>query len=48
MQVCREADARRLMLTHTYEPKREAALEEARKRVGVPVEWAMPYHTFDF
>ena len=48
VQVCREADARRLMLTHTYEPKREAALEEARKRVNVPVEWAMPYHTFDF
>ena len=48
IQVCNESNARRLMLTHTYEPKREAALAEARRQLTVPVEWAMPYHTFDF
>ncbi len=47
-RVCREAGAKRLLLTHTYEPKREAALAMARKETTAPVEWAMPGHTFVF
>jgi len=46
--ACREANVRRLMLTHTYEPKRAAALEVARAGLSIPVEWAMPGKVFEF
>lgn len=48
VRVCGEANVRSLLLTHTYEPNRESALAQARKRMGIPVDWAMPYHTFPF
>ena len=41
--VANESAARRLMLTHTYEPKREAALAEAQRRTSIPVLWATPF-----
>lgn len=41
-RVATEAQVGHLLLTHTYEPKRAAALEEARKRLTIPVDWAMP------
>ena len=36
------------MLTHTYEPKREAALAEARRRTAIPVLWATPFTPVEF
>lgn len=47
-QVSLEAGVRRLLLTHTYEPQREAALTEARSRLDIPVEWAIPGNIFEF
>ena len=47
-QVCEEAGAERLLLTHAYAPKREAALLEAHKRLTTPVEWAMPHQVFPY
>lgn len=47
-RVAREAGAKRLLLTHTYEPKREAALEAARAQLSIPVDWAMPRTVFPF
>lgn len=47
-QVCQEANVRKLLLTHTYEPQREAALAEARSRLSIPVEWALPGKVFAF
>lgn len=46
--VANESGARRLMLTHTYEPKREAALAEARRRTAIPVLWATPFTPVEF
>ena len=46
--VANESGARRLMLTHTYEPKREAALAEARRRTSIPVLWATPFTPVEF
>lgn len=48
VQVCKEANVKSLLLTHTYEPKREAALSEARKQLDIPVEWALPYKIFTY
>ncbi len=45
-QVCIDCGARTLMLTHTERPKREAALEEAKRRLEIPVLWALPFETF--
>ena len=47
-RVCQEAGAKRLLLTHTYEPKREAALKAAREKLDIPVEWAVPYNDFSY
>lgn len=47
VQTAEVSGAHSLLLTHTYEPKRAAALAEARKRLTIPVEWAMPYHCFN-
>ena len=38
---------KKLLLTHTFEPKRESALEYATANLEIPVEWAVPYHTFE-
>jgi len=46
--ICRQAGVRRLLLTHAYEPKRAEALEEARKRLDIPVEWAVPHRVFPY
>lgn len=48
VRVCREAGVSRLLLTHAYEPKREAAVAEARRQLDIPVDWALPYNTFPF
>ena len=45
--VCKPANVKKLLLTHTYEPNREAALAEAKAHLDIPVEWAVPYHTFE-
>lgn len=47
VQVCKEADVKKLLLTHTYEPNRESALAEAKAHLSIPVEWAVPFETFD-
>lgn len=41
-RVANEAHVGRLLLTHTYEPKRADALAEARRRISIPVDWAEP------
>ena len=48
VRVCRESGARRLLLTHCYEGKRQAALDEARRLLDQPVDWAMPGSVFPF
>lgn len=48
VRVCRESGAKRLLLTHAYEPKREAALAVAKEHLGIPVEWAVPNNDFAF
>lgn len=47
-RVSREAQVKHLLLTHTYEPRRAATMEVARGMLTIPVDWAMPGHTFDF
>lgn len=47
-RVATEANVRRLILTHTYEPKRAGAIEEAKKRLTIPVEWAMPETVIEY
>lgn len=47
-RVCQEANVKSLLLTHAYEPKREAALNAARQKLDIPVEWAVPYHDFSY
>ena len=48
VRVSLESGAKKLLLTHTYEPKREAALATARAGLSIPVEWAMPGKVFEF
>jgi ribonuclease Z len=47
VEVCKKANVKKLMLTHTYEPRRESALSYAREHIDIPVEWAVPYRTFE-
>ena len=47
-RVCREGQVRRMLLTHCYEGKRQAALDEARRLLDKPVDWAMPGSVFPF
>lgn len=47
VQVCKEANVKRLLLTHTHEPKRKSALTVAKAGLDIPVEWAIPYQTFE-
>lgn len=46
--VCKEGHVKSLLLTHTYEPRREAAMKLAREHLDIPVEWAAPYEDFSF
>ena len=48
VRVCRESGARRLLLTHCYEGKRQTALDEARRLLDRSVYWAMPGSVFPF
>lgn len=48
VRVCKESDAKSLLLSHAYEPKRSAALKVAHRGLDIPVEWAVPHHTFPF
>ena len=48
VRVCRESGARRLLLTHCYEGKRQTALDEARRLLDRSVDWAMPGSVFSF
>ncbi len=47
-RVADEAQVKHLLLTHTYEPKREQAVEAARAATSIPAEWAMPGQCFAF
>lgn len=47
VRVCREAEVKRMLLTHTYEPNRGAALRVAYESLNIPVEWAMPGKVFE-
>lgn len=47
-EVVNLSGAKRLMLTHCYEPKRAGALEEGKKRTAVPVEWAVSFQIFPY
>ena len=48
VRVCRESGARRLLLTHCYEGKRQTALDEARRLLDRSVDWAMPGSVFPY
>lgn len=48
VQVSKEAAVRHLLLTHAYEPKRDAALAAAREKLQIPVDWALPGCVFPF
>ncbi len=48
VRVCNEANVKRLLLTHTYEPNRKAAMEVATSHLSIPVEWAMPYGVINY
>ena len=48
VRVCRESGARRLLLTHCYEGKRQTALDEARRLLDRSGDWAMPGSVFPF
>ena len=48
VRVCRESGARRLLLTHCYEGKRQTALDETRRLLDRSVDWAMPGSVFPF
>ena len=48
VRVCRESGARRLLLTHCYEGKRQTALDESRRLLDRSVDWAMPGSVFPF
>lgn len=48
VRVAEEAQARRLILTHAFEPRREAALEKAHSLTKIPTEWAVPGKVFEF
>ena len=48
VRVCREADVKRLLLTHTYEPNRDGALAAVRRNLSIPVEWAVPHQVYPF
>jgi len=48
VRVCNETNAKKLLLTHTYEPKRAAAMDVASSRLTIPVEWALPGKAFDY
>ena len=48
VRVCRESGARRLLLTHCYEGKRQTALDEACRLLDRSVDWAMPGSVFPF
>lgn len=47
-KVCREGGVKRLLLTHCYEPKRQAAVDEARRLLTIPVDWATPYNVYPY
>ncbi len=47
VNVCNEANVRHLILTHTFEPKREGAMAWATEHLSIPVHWATPYHVFE-
>ena len=46
--LARSANVKRLLLTHAYEPKREAALAAARAGLTIPVDWAIPGNVYPF
>lgn len=48
VRVCKESGAKSLLLSHTYEPKRVAALRVAYRGLDIPVQWAVPHHTYPF
>ncbi len=47
-KVAMEARVKRLLLTHAYEPKRQAAVEAARVQLSIPVDWAYPFTVVEF
>ena len=46
--VAREAQVKRLLLTHAYEPKRQAAVEAAKAQLTIPVAWSQPFSVVEF
>lgn len=48
VKVCREGGVKNLLLTHSYEPNRKAALDAARSQLTIPVDWAMPRHIYPY
>lgn len=48
VRVCNEANVKNLLLTHTYEPKRAAAMTVASDQLSIPVNWAMPGKVFSY
>ena len=48
VEVCKKGNVKRLLLTHAYEPKREAAIAAARRQLDIPVGWAVPHQTFEY
>lgn len=48
VKVCKEGNVKSLLLTHSYEPKREAAIAEARRQLTIPAGWAVPHHIYPY
>ncbi|MCI8442978.1 MAG: MBL fold metallo-hydrolase [Provencibacterium sp.] len=48
VRVCKEGGVRSLLLTHSYEPKREAAVAEVRRQLHIPAGWALPHHVYPY
>ena len=48
MKICTEGRVKRLLLTHAYEPKREAALAAARAGLTIGADWAIPGNVYPF
>ena len=48
VKICTEGRVKRLLLTHAYEPKREAALAAARAGLTIGADWAIPGNVYPF
>lgn len=48
VRVAKEANVRRLLLTHAPDDRRESAVAQARTLINIPVSWAEPLKVYPF